>query len=75
MQRARIRRITIWLAAAVATFVVGVSGAMAYPADPFGDGSSPSQWQQQWSQHQQELKAKKGKKAKSSKHAKSKKHR
>ena len=50
MQGTRIRRITIWLAAAIATLVVGASAAMAYPADPFGDGSSPSQWQQQWQQ-------------------------
>ena len=75
MQGTRIRRITIWLAAAIATLVVGASAAMAYPADPFGDGSSPSMWQQQWQQHQQELKARKAKHAKHTKHASSKKHR
>jgi hypothetical protein len=73
MQGARIRRITIWLAAAIATLVVGASAAMAYPADPFGDASSPNTWQQSWQQHQQDLK--KGKKAKHAKHASSKKHR
>jgi hypothetical protein len=68
MQGTRIRRIAIWLAAAIATFVVGAPAAMAYPADPFGEGSSPSMWQQQWQQHQQELKAKKAKHASSKKH-------
>jgi FlaG/FlaF family flagellin (archaellin) len=68
MQGARIRRITVWLAAAIATFVVGVSAAMAYPADPSGDGSSPSTWQAYWQQHQKEQKAQKAKHASSKKH-------
>ena len=68
MKGTRIRRITIWLATAIATLAVGASAAMAYPADPFGNDSPPSMWQGQWQQHQQELKAKKAKHASSKKH-------